>query len=501
VKLAGAAAEKRGFELLDDPTLVEELTFMLESPSVFVGEFDEGYLALPPEVVTTAMKAHQRYLAMKKGVHRLVPMFVAFNEGKPRSPEIVRRGNERVLRARLEDALFYWKEDLRTGIDGLSRKLEAIVFIEGLGSLGDKAERLRALATAANDVFPADRRVPADLIGRGAALAKADLASEMIKDGKEFTLLEGLIGSHYAGHAGVEEAVVSAVREHYLPRGPSDPLPRTPLGTLLGIADRVDTVSGCFLAGLIPTGSQDPYALRRQAAGLVRILELNPGVSVKPLIGEALAAYDAMGLGGKRDHAAASTEIEEFFRARAETFLKDKGISHDAVSAVCAVSWSDPGVASQRAKAIEELRGDRAFELLVTGAKRVGNILARDARMIGTGWDTIESVWLGAGALPGGSRFDPGLFEDDSERALQEAITSAIPGIAGAESRSDYTTAFRMLSALGPVIDRYFEGVLVNCDDPAVRRNRHLFLSAVYALFSKYADFSLIVEQGSRADA
>ncbi len=498
-KLAGDAAKKRGMQLIEDPSLVEELTFMLESPHVLVGEFDDGYLALPPEVVTTAMKAHQRYLAVRTAAKKLVPVFVTFTEGRPSAPGVVRHGNERVLRARLEDALFYWKEDLQTGLEGLSRKLGAIVFIEGLGTLEDKAERLHTLSLSANGMRPADQRVSADLIRRGATLAKADLASEMVKDGKEFTLLEGLIGSHYARHANEEESVVTAIREHYLPRYPSDPLPRTPLGTLLGIADRVDTVSGCFLAGLIPTGSQDPYALRRQAAGLVRILEHAPDVSVKPLIRAAVDAYVEMGLGGKRDRSLVTGEIEEFFRARVETFLKDQGIAHDAVSAVCGVSWSNPGVALERARAIERLRGDRAFELLVTGAKRVGNILAKDVKTLGTAWETLEKVWLGGEALPGGSRFDPGHFEDDAEKLLDREIKVAIPQLISAESQSDYAMVFRLLSALGPAIDRYFESVLVNCPDPSLRHNRHAFLSAVHALFSKYADFSRIVEPGKPA--
>jgi glycyl-tRNA synthetase beta chain len=497
--LARGAAKKRGMELIEDPSLVEELTFMLESPHVLVGEFDESYLALPPEVVTTAMKAHQRYLAVRTESKKLVPMFVTFTEGRPGAPGVVRHGNERVLRARLEDALFYWKEDLHTGLEGLSRKLGAIVFIEGLGTLEDKAKRLHALSLAANGMRPAEQRVGEDLIRRAAALAKADLASEMVKDGKEFTLLEGLIGSHYARHAEEEKSVVTAIREHYLPRYPSDPIPRTPLGTLLGIADRLDTVSGCFLAGLIPTGSQDPYALRRQAAGLVRILERLPDVSVRPLVRTAVDAYVEMGLGGKRDKTQVTSEIEEFFRARVETFLRDQGIAHDAVSAVCGASWSNPGVALQRAKAIEHLRGDRAFELLVTGAKRVGNILAKDVKTLGTAWETLEKVWIGGEALPGGSRVDPKLFDDDAEKLLDREIKSAIPTLVSAESRSDYAMVYRLLSALGPAIDRYFESVLVNCPDPTLRQNRHAFLCAVHALFSKYADFSRIVEPGKSA--
>ena len=506
--LAKKTADKHGVEVIDDTALIDELTFMLEAPHVLVGEFDKKYLGLPPEVVATAMKAHQKYLALRAKGKKLVPMFLTFTEGKVGSPTIVRRGNERVLRARLEDALFYWREDLKTGIDGLSRKLEAIVFIEGLGSLKDKAQRLGALGRLVGEMVAPDEPIPGDLVERGALLAKADLASEMVKDGKEFTLLEGLIGSHYANEAKEQKEIVTALGEHYLPRSPTDPLPRTPLGVVLGIADRVDTVSGCFLAGLIPSGSQDPYALRRQAMGLVRILEHTPTVAIKPLIHASVDAYVRMGLGGKREPAEAAAQIEDFFRGRTETFLKDKAIAHDVVGAVSAVSWSTPGLALRRARAIQHLRGNRAFELLITGVKRVGNILSRDTKTYGAGWDVLEDAWLGDGALAGRTanpsqttglgrfHFDTGFFEDEAEKTLCEEIKRAIPRMIESDRETDFGSILKILSELGPAIDRYFERVLVNCPDAVLRANRHQFLAAAFALFSRYADFSRIVEEG-----
>ena len=498
--LAKKAAATRSFEVIEDPDLVDELTFMLESPVVFMGGFDKGYLGLPPEVVTTAMKAHQRYLALRAKGKRLVPFFLAFTEGKRKSPAVVRAGNERVLKARLEDALFYWREDLAAGIEGLSRKLSSIVFMEGLGTLKDKSERLYSLSRLADGMWPEGERTPVDLLRRAAMLVKADLASEMVKDGKEFTLLEGLIGSHYANEAREAAEVVAAIREHYLPRSPSEALPKTRLGTVLGIADRVDTLSGCFLAGLIPTGSQDPYALRRQAMGLVRMLEHHPQVSITPLVRAAVDGYTAMGLGGKRDPGEVVSQVEDFIRTRSETFLKDKGIAPDVVAAVGAVAWSTPGVAYTRSKAMERLRGDRAFELLVTGAKRVGNILSREMKVYGAPWDAIEEVWVRGGTLSGGAPFDAARFEDEEERALHGEIREAVPRMRTADASSDYGTVFSALSKLGPAIDRYFDHVLVNSPDPLLRANRHRFLAAVFALFSKYADFSHIVEQGKTAD-
>jgi glycyl-tRNA synthetase beta chain len=498
--LARKTAAGRSLEAIEDPDLVDELAFMLESPRILTGEFDKSYLALPPEVVTTAMKAHQRYIALRAKGKKLVPFFLTFTEGKRSSPALVRAGNERVLRARLEDALFYWKEDLAAGIEGLSRRLSSIVFMEGLGSLSDKAERLHALARTAQAAWPEEDRIPDGTVRRAALFVKADLASEMVKDGKEFTLLEGLIGSHYASEAKEPAEIVSAIREHYLPRSPSEALPKTRLGTILGIADRVDTLAGCFLAGLIPTGSQDPYALRRQAMGLVRMLEHHPEISITPLVRAAVEGYVSAGLGGKRDSREVAAEVEDFIRIRTETFLKDKGIAPDAVAAVGAVVWQTPGVALRRAKAIERLRGDRAFELLITGAKRVGNILGRESKTFGSSWETIENTWLRGGAAGDAAPFDPARFEDDEERALHAAIREALPRIRTAESESDYASVFAALAKLGPVIDRYFDHVLVNTPDPLVRTNRHRFLAAVFSLFSKYADFSLIVEQGKTPD-
>jgi glycyl-tRNA synthetase beta chain len=512
--LARKEAGKRGVEVIEDPALMTELTFMLESPRVFVGEFDRRYLKLPAEVVATAMKAHQRYIALRSKGKKLAPMFLSFTEGRTSSAQVVLRGNERVLRARLEDALFYWQEDLKTGIDGLARRLGSVVFIEGMGTLDDKAKRLQALCRLLNDTLAPEERVADHLIDRAAVLAKADLASGMVRDGKEFTLLEGLIGSHYARDGEEPPEVVAAIREHYLPRLPSDPLPRTPLGTLLGIADRVDTVCGCFLAGLIPTGSQDPYALRRQAMALVRLLERHPGVGIAPLVGASVDAYAGAGLGGKRGPSEVVPLIEDFFRARTETFLRDKGIAHDVVSAVGAVAWSRPGLAMATARAIAHLRGNRAFELLITGVKRVGNILAKDVKVYGADWSGIERIWAG-GAAPsvqagaGGQagragmaapaglvHFDADRLEDEAERALYDEVRKLLPRLQQSEARSDLASVFARLSELGPAIDRYFDRVLVNCPDPALRANRHRFLAAVFALFSKSADFSLIVEEG-----
>jgi glycyl-tRNA synthetase beta chain len=499
--LARDAAERASVRVIDDRGLFDELTFMVESPRTLMGDFDKAYLELPSKVVTTAMRAHQRYLALETANGKLVPKFLTFTEGAVGSPDIVREGNEKVLRARLEDALFYWREDVKTGVDGLSSKLDAIVFIEGLGSLGDKARRLARLGLRVNEMMSPGDRLPEGQIERAALLAKADLASEMVKDGKEFTLLEGLIGSHYAKEAGESDDVVTAIGEHYQPRSPSDPLPKTTLGAVLSIADRVDTVSGCFIAGLIPTGSQDPYALRRGGAGLVRILEGLPGVSIEPLLEEAVGAYVETGFGGNEEPSAILSRLEAFFTARTEAFLKEHGIPYDVVGAVAAVAWSRPALALGWAQAIQNLRGDKAFELLITGAKRVGNILSPDMKLYGVGWGALEDGLFGGGSLAEGIHFEPKDFQDDTERALYDDVGRAAKRIAEFDSATDAGSILKVLSDLGRPIDDYFDDVLVNCSDESLRRNRHGFLAVIFALFSRYTDFSFIVEEGKDPSA
>ncbi|MDH3215773.1 MAG: glycine--tRNA ligase subunit beta [Candidatus Krumholzibacteria bacterium] len=496
VDLARKTARRDKLTLVEDTALFDELTFMLEEPVPLVGDFDRKYLTLPEAVVITAMKAHQRYLAFRDGRGGLVAKFLAFTEGKVGSPSVVRHGNEKVLRARLEDAFFYYEEDLKTGVDGLASKLASIVFIEGLGSLEDKTGRMYRLAASVNAALPARDRVADKALRRGTRLAKADLASEMIKDGKEFTLLQGLIGSCYAVRAKEPGELVEAIREHYLPRFPGDDLPSTRLGTLLALSDRIDTIVGCFLAGLVPTGSQDPYALRRQANGLLRILESKPWVEIDTLLEQAITAYVDGGLADAAAGAEVMARLVDFFESRMASFLKESGVAYDVVAAVSAVTWAAPAVALNRARAFESTRGDASFELLITGVKRVSNIIDDEKKVFGAGWPATKAAFLGSGALAETMCFDRTKFVDAAETSLLTAIEDAIPKLMRYEQESNDRAILHSLSALGPVIDAYFDQVLINCPDPALRANRHQFLAAVFALFSKYADFSRIVEEG-----
>lgn len=495
--LATTAAAKAGLRIVDDEDLLIELTYMVENPCVLLGAFDRAFLELPAEVVVTAMRAHQRYIALTDREGALAPAFITFTDGRVRGPKDVVLGNERVLRARLADARFYWQDDLKRGVDALADELDRIVFIEGMGTVGEKWRRVLEVAREVNGRLAAGIRVPDEMLARGARLSKADLASTMIRDGKEFTALQGVIGACYASACGEAPAVATAVREHYQPRAAGDPLPESALGRILAVADRVDTMTGCFLAGFKPTGSQDPYALRRSGNGLVRLVAEMPGVRLDEIFDLSAASYastltrdevDARWK-GKR----AGAELIEFTRGRVEAFLKDNGVPYDVAAAVLPVSWAEPGVALVRARAISGLRGDRTFERLVTGVKRVANILPRDRRRVGGTWTEVRNTF-GPGA---GGTFDPARFEDEAETALLAAVKDGLGRIETLEGKGDTAGILKSLSRLADPIDRYFDRVLVNAPDPAVRETRLAFLAAIYCLFGRYADFQAIVEEGT----
>jgi glycyl-tRNA synthetase beta chain len=369
------------------------------------------------------------------------------------------------------------------------------VFIEGLGTIGEKSRRVQRVAHAISRRL-GEADTPDDaLVSRAARLAKADLASEMIKDGKEFTRLQGVIGAHYARESREDNRVVAAIREHYRPRTPADAPPRSVLGAVIGVADRMDTICGCFVAGFKPTGSQDPYGLRRSANGLIRIIEGRPGVRLDEAIDEAFAAYRESGVAG--DLGAARGEVIEFMKGRAEGYLRENGVPYDVANAMVPVSWTRPGEALRRGREIARLRGDAVFERLITGVKRVGNILPPESRSLGVGWDAIRSAALEGGELRPGVSYSREAFEDEAERGLAEALGDALPKLESAESGERFREVLEGLSALADPIDLYFDRVLVNCEDRAVRANRLAFLSVVYAVFGRYADFSRIVEEGN----
>jgi len=464
------AAECSG-RLVKDDALLDEVTFLVERPTVFAGRFDERFLALPRDVIIAAMKGHQRYFAVESASGALLPHFLCVMNGPPDHADGVRRGNERVLVSRLDDAEFYWHEDTKSSLADKVESLRKVVWLEGLGSLYEKTGRIEALSKTIAAALGAK---DAGNAARAARLAKADLVTEMVKDGKEFTTLQGVMGREYARVSGEPEPVALAVYEHYLPRFAGDGLPSSESGTIVSIADKLDSIAGCFSAGLVPSGSQDPYALRRQAIGVVRLID-EKGLRLRlgDVVRAAVAGYAAAG--GR------SAEVEsgvlEFLRQRARNYFMDEGFAYDLVDAVLEASFDDLAGVRSRLVALSHFRANEDFAGLVIGARRVNNILK------------------GQGALP----LAPERLTEPAEKGLEAAARAAAARVTDAVGRGDFDAAVRELLGLRRPIDAFFDGVMVMVDDEAVRNARLGLLAFVRGLFLTIADFARVVLEGEES--
>ncbi|MGC7880067.1 glycine--tRNA ligase subunit beta, partial [Desulforudis sp. 1190] len=415
------AAQLAGGEAGEDDELLEEVTNLLEYPTAFVGSFPENYLELPEPVLVTPMREHQRYFPVYGTDGKLMNKFVGVHNGRPEYLDTVRAGNEKVLRARLADAEFFFREDLAIPLADKVEGLKKIVFQEELGSVYDKAQRLKALAgylSEALDLPAADR----DFALRAALLCKADLVSSMVY---EFPELQGIMGREYALRSGEDPIVAEAIYEHYLPRFAGDDLPSTPAGTVLSLAERADNLAGCFGRGIQPSGSQDPYALRRQALGMCHILlEQGRRLSLSGLFARAHALY------GDRLKVAAGEMTEalnDFVKQRLRGIFTEKGFAYDILDAVLAVPFDDVLDAWRRVQAVALLREDeRLFADVHTALTRAGN-LAKHAT---------------------GSDVDPALFADPAERKLFEAYLRVREEVLPLFTRGHYLDGLRALAAL-----------------------------------------------------
>jgi glycyl-tRNA synthetase beta chain len=491
---AGLAREAKalGGRYLPDAGLLDEVAFLVEMPSVFAGRFDNEFLELPREIVVTAMRSHQRYFAVEDAGGALLPSFLVVCDGRWDDPSQVVAGNERVLRARLADARFYWDVDRKTGMDNLAESLRNVVWLEPVGTLYEKSERVVQLTDRVGRTLFARKwdALRGDAL-EAARLAKADLASEMIKDGKEFTGLQGLVGARYAEAAGASPAMTAALREQYLPRGAGDPLPETEGGTALAFADRLDTVTGCLAAGFRPTGSQDPYALRRAANGMIRILlEKGLHLSLDAVVGEATALLPEAVRAGTRNAGkkkgggdAAPVDVGEevrgFLRERLASLLREHGIRYDVVDAVLAAGAEDPVDARARAQALEAIRDEEALERLVVGFKRAANILKG----------------IDEAALP-----DPGAVDwpaaEKAERDLYKQVGTVESALAKSRDRKDYPEMLGHLLSLRAPIDTFFDDVLVMTENAEERDRRLALLAAARGLFHHVFDPARIVIEG-----
>ena len=488
VCLASLAQPSR---LGEDPELLEEVVFLCEHPTAFVGSFESDYFELPDEVITTALKSHQRYFTIEStGSSGLLPHFIGVRDGGSDHLDLVREGNERVLRARLADALFYWQFDQRRTPDEHAAALAQVTWLEGFGSVADQTGRAAILAEHLWQSGLGDGKEMPAALRRGAELSRFDLVTEMIKDGKEFTKLEGLIAARYAAVAGEEPAVCAVLHQSLRPRSAADGLPDDRLSAVLSVAWRLDTLAGCWVAEFAPTGAKDPFALRRHALAILRLVHsLDARVDLADLVTRALTPYAT--LRPDADFQQAKKEILEFILVRLEGWLVDsEGADPALVRAVLPVRGNDPIDAMAWIRALDRFRGRDDFLLLATGFKRCtnilkGEILDRDQQ------SAACQRWRQGGGGADGEDFDA--LSESAERDLRQAIATAAPDLFNAEAAGDYVKVFQALSSFGPVIDRFFDTVRVNAEDPGLRKLRHAFLREIHALFLRYADFARVL--------
>lgn len=456
-----AAATVKGEPVLD-PALVETVADLVEFPVALCGSFKPEYLELPREVIITPMQKHQRYFPVQDAAGNLLPHFVVISNMKAKDPDVIRHGNERVLRARLNDAEFFYREDRKKRLAERVPDLAQVVFQERLGTLQDKTARLARLAPwLAERVDPAAREAAA----RAAHLAKADLTTAMVK---EFTELQGVMGREYARISGEPAGVCQAIEEHYWPRFAGDRLPASPAGIALALADRLDSIVGCFGVGLIPTGSEDPYGLRRAAQGVVQILlQRDARLSLAAAVQEAQAAY-----GTAEGQAAEATrrEVLDFLRARTQALLVERGLPPEVVEAVLSAGSDDVGDALRRAEALAVMRREADFGELSVAFRRVVGIIPK-------GFDRPVEL--------------PRLVEG-AERALFAQASELKDEVARLTAAREYLGALRRIAALKPVVDMFFEEVLVIGPDEALTQNRFALLKTVADLFARIADFTKI---------
>ena len=456
-------AAKVGGRVLDDPELLEEVTQLVEFPYPLLGEFEEKYLELPPQVPITVMKEHQRYFAVVDADGKLMRYFVTVANTIPRDPALVAAGNARVIRARLEDARFYYEEDRKVRLDQRAEQLKDVVFHSKLGTSWEKMERFRTLARWLGEQLGL---AEFDTIERAAKLCKADLVTGMVG---QFPELQGVMGRDYALKEGEPEAVAEAIHEHYLPIRAGGPLPERIEGAVLSIADKIDTIVGCFSVGLIPTGTTDPFALRRQTLGIIRIiLEKDLPVSLEGLIDQALPLLDR--------HRTEPLEtvrraVLGFFQGRLHHLLTSQdGYATDLVEAALAPGIDNLAAAVARTRALNAFKQRADFEALAAAFKRVVNII-KDGEP---------------------TPVEPARFTAEAETALHQAVQNAAVAIRRQLDQGDYGAALEAIAALKAPIDRFFDQVLVMDKDEALKRNRLALLTAVHDLFSGLADFRKI---------
>lgn len=477
-----AAVKGKGLKVHPDADLLELVTYLNEFPSVISGDFDPSFLDLPQEILVTVMRDHQKYFAVERRDGELAPHFLAVIDlDRDRSGQ-VRAGHERVLKARFSDARFFWETDQKCRLADNLRRLAQVTYESRLGSYADKVERIRWLARWLTSqwfdagIHQAD--VPA--ADRAAELAKCDLVTEMVR---EFTELQGIVGGLYARAQGEPDEIAWAVYDHYRPVGLDDPIPRNLTGCAVALSDKLDSLLGCFAVGLVPTGSSDPFALRRAALGVVKILlERKLPLSLSATISAAGKA-----LATNPPRLQASTKVQQqvldFLTERARfVFQQRYGYSYDEVNAVLAAGADDMVDVARRLEALKSIRPTKNFTALAIAFKRIRKILEKAGP---------AETWKH-------SAVTPELFSEEAERQLY-AAAQRVAAEAGREKKAGkYKEALQAIAGLRPVVDRFFDEVLVMTEDELIRGNRLTLLAELLREFSTIADFSEVVTEGSR---
>jgi len=455
-------AAAAGGKLLEDTDLLETVVNLNEAPSIVRGSFEDQFLALPKEILVTVMREHQKYFSVTAASGELLPAFLAVVNLHSDPERLIQTGHERVLRARLSDAAFFSETDGKTRLADREEAMGKVLFQEKLGSYKDKSVRVLSLIPRIVEYLGAKELLP-DLT-TAARIFKCDLITEMVK---EFTDLQGVVGGLYAKAEGYPEAVWKAVCEHYYPKTTTSPSPESRTGAILALADRLDTVCGCFSVGLIPSGSGDPFAIRRQGNGILKIiLDHRLNLSLGALIALSLESH------GKASENTAG-ELLQFFEGRLRFLFEEMGFAYDCVNAALAAGFDNPVDLLERLRAIQAIRQEPDFLSLASNFRRVVNILEQVEKH-----DAVV---------------DPAIFADHAENALYESYLNVRPEVEAAGRNHDYGTALRALASMRGVVDEFFNKVMVMAEDAAIRANRIALLESISRLFSGLADISKIV--------
>lgn len=454
--LTRIAKEKNGTLIMDED-LLEEVVYLVEYPTALCGAFDEEFLQLPEAAIITPMKDHQRYFPMRDAEGKLMNAFLTVRNGDDYHLEVVQHGNERVLRARLDDAKFFFEEDKKQKLEDRVEKLKKIVFQDGLGTLYDKAKRLEAITVFLNQKL--DLGLDEEALQRASLLAKADLATQMVQ---EFTELQGVMGKEYALIDGEAEEVAEAINEQYQPRFAGDVLPQTVMGKVLGLADKLDTITGMFSQGFIPTGSQDPFALRRQTIGVLNIL-MDAGWNVNC---HEVFAYILQLLQIPEDaFDRVMGQLHDYFALRLKNIFQDKGIDYHIIDCVLGADTLNAAEALQKAQALTAADIMGRTDLL-QAFTRIGNMIK----------DAVDT------------EVDPALFETEEERALHAACQAMESNVMQQYAVYDYGAAAAYLSEGIPAINNFLDHVLVMHENEAVKNNRMNLLTLTYSLITPLGD-------------